>query len=176
MQSDTLQRTSEKNPLHKAKIKILLWFLCGVLWGGVLVFIAGVVFLRHNLILEYPFSGDFTNISESVEPAAAELGWTVSANPCGIPRIIDGQPIEIYRLCKREYAVELLQEESDRKIGCLLPCAISIYRKADGLTYLSRLNMPLVTMLLGGAPVQIFRNKISVEQQVIFSHMKKNEQ
>lgn len=168
MQSDTSPKISEE-PVKKSSRGSLLWFLCGVLWGAVLMFIAGVIYLRHNLIREIPIREDFSHVISALEPAARKLDWQVSANPCGIPRLINGQPIEIFRLCKREYAVSLLMEESDRKIACLLPCAVSVYQKADGVTYLSRLNMPLVTQLLGGTSVAIVRDKIQPEQNAVFS-------
>jgi hypothetical protein len=133
------------------------------------MFIAGVIYLRHNLIQEVPMQEDFSQIAGALGPAAEKLDWQVSANLCGIPRMVGGQPIEIFRLCKREYAVALLEDDQDRKISCLLPCAVSVYRKADGVTYISRLNMPVVTQLLGGSSVGIFKNRIAPEQQAIFS-------
>ena len=170
MQSNISQKTSEqKTCSESAFCKKCLWFLCGTLWGAVLMFIAGVIFLRHSLFLEIPIKSDFPQVVQNLEPAAEKFNWQVSGNSCGIPRMIGGQPLEIFRLCKREYAVELLLEEQDRKIGCLLPCAVSVYKKADGITYLSRLNMPLITNLLGGTSVSIFRDKISPEQKIIFS-------
>ena len=170
MQSVTSQKTSEeKTKAGNSPASRILWFLCGTLWGIVLMFVAGVIYLRHSLILEIPMKEDFQEIIHDLEPSAEKLNWQVSSNVCGIPRIIGGQPLEIFRFCKRDYAVELLQDEQDRKIGCLLPCAVSVYKKADGITYISRLNMPLITQLLGGTSVSIFRSKISPEQQVIFS-------
>lgn len=175
MQSDTSRKISddssetikEKSPAKKKSGK-LLWFFCGILWGIVFSFIAGVLFLRHFLIQEIPVQGDFSEIVGKIPPAAEQMGWMVSYNQCGLPRQINGDPIEVYRFCKQDYASELLLNEDDRKISCILPCAVAIYRKSDGITYISRLNMPLVTQLLGGSPVKIFSERIIPEQQVIF--------
>ncbi len=165
---ETTEKHSESGPVKKKPGKVL-WFLCGMLWGAVLAFVAGVLFLRYSLIQEIPVKGDFTEVVGIIPPAAEQMGWMVSYNQCGLPRQIDGQPLEVYRFCKQDYAMELLAQDEERKIACLLPCAVSIYKKSDGITYISRLNMPLMTQLLGGSSVRIFSEKIVPEQQVIFS-------
>lgn len=167
MQSDPSSNTAEI-PVKKSKTG-LVWFLCGLLWGAVLVFVCGFLYLRYNLIAETPMQDDFALIASALEPAAKRLDWTVSSNLCGIPRKIGGEPIEIFRLCKREYAVELLQGESERKLSCLLPCGVSVYKKSDGVTYLAKPNMLLISRLLGGSSAEIFRKKIAPEQQAVFS-------
>ena len=86
-----------------ANRKMLLWFLCGILWGVALTFIAGVLYLRHNLIQEMPLAEDFTHTADKVGPVAQKYGWRVSYNDCGLPRLIDNQPVEVYRFCKSRY-------------------------------------------------------------------------
>lgn len=157
-------------------IRHVLWFLCGILWGATLMFIGGVLYLRHNLIQEIPLEGDFSSVAGSIGPVAQRYGWQTSYTQCGIPRQIEGQPMEVYRLCKSPYAYELLQTESERKISCMLPCAVSIYKKSDGVTYISKVNMPLVTQLLGGNSIGIFNEKIVPEQEAIMSHFATREE
>ena len=155
---------------RKQKIRSVLWFLCGGIWGAALMFIGGALYLRHNLIQEIPMEKDFVEVADAIGPVAQKYGWQVSYNQCGTPRLINNQPVEVYRMCKTPYAQDLLTEENDRKISCILPCSIAIYRKSDGSTYISKLNMPLVTQLLGGTSVGIFYEKIAPEQNAIMSH------
>ena len=155
---------------RKQKIRSVLWFLCGGIWGAALMFIGGALYLRHNLIQEIPMEKDFVEVADAIGPVAQKYGWQVSYNQCGMPRLINNQPVEVYRMCKTPYAQDLLTEENDRKISCILPCSIAIYRKSDGSTYISKLNMPLVTQLLGGTSVGIFYEKIAPEQNAIISH------
>ena len=155
---------------RKQKIRSVLWFLCGGIWGAALMFIGGALYLRHNLIQEIPMEKDFVEVVDAIGPVAQKYGWQVSYNQCGMPRLINNQPVEVYRMCKTPYAQDLLTEENDRKISCILPCSIAIYRKSDGSTYISKLNMPLVTQLLGGTSVGIFYEKIAPEQNAIMSH------
>ena len=163
------KKQKEKVP-RKVVVRHALWFFCGILWGATLMFIGGVLYLRHNLIQEIPLEGDFNSVAGSIGPVAQRYGWQISYTQCGLPRQINGQPMEVYRLCKAPYAYELLETESERKISSMLPCAISIYKKSDGVTYISKVNMPLVTQLLGGKSVEIFNKKIVPEQEAIMSH------
>ena len=167
------QKTDSKKGTFNRKV--WLWFICGILWGIALTFIAGVLYLRHNLIQEIPIEDDFSRAADKVGPVAQKYGWSVSYNDCGLPRLVDNQPVEVYRFCKSRYAYELLQNEDDRKISCILPCAMSIYKKSDGVTYISRMNMPLVTQLLGGSSISIFNEKISPEQRAIMTHFRRKE-
>lgn len=160
---------------RKTVVRHILWFFCGCLWGATLMFIGGVLYLRHNLIQEIPVDGTFDEIADQVGPAAQRYGWQVSYNPCGIPRMINNHPIEVYRFCKTPYARELLEDDDERKISCLLPCALSIYSKSNGMTYISKLNMPLLSQLLGGKAVDTFYEKITPEQRAIMNHIQQKE-
>ncbi len=51
--------------------------------------------------------------------------------------------VKVIELCNPEHAYRLLSDDSLRFFSNMLPCRISVYQKADGETFLSRLN-PLV--------------------------------
>ena len=143
----------------------LLWFGVGLLWGAVLLFAAGVWFLRTNLI-------DERECALPWEKAAAEFpqhvmripGWTVRTVPCGLPAPVEGERIAVFEICSRQYAGEILRDESARKTAAVLPCKIAIYERGEK-TYIARLNVPVFMRLLGGTPAEVFRTGILPEQK-----------
>ena len=145
--------------------KKLLWFGVGLLWGAVLLFAAGIWFLRTNLIAE-------RECSLSWEKAVAEFpqyvmkipGWTVRTVPCGLPAPVKGERIAVFEICSRKYAGDILQDPEARKTAAVLPCKVAIYERGDK-TYLARLNAPVFMRLLGGTPAEVFQSGILPEQQ-----------
>jgi len=58
--------------------------------------------------------------------------------------------VKVVELCNPEYAYRLLSDDSLRIYSSMLPCRISVYQKADGKTFLSRLNPLLLASQAGG--------------------------
>lgn len=153
---------------QNSRSKQILFFLIGMLWGAVLVLIAGVLYLRYNLITEQALPGTFEEITEKI-PSAVESaeGWNVTKEQCQLPQSADGQPVAVYKFCNPDYAKELLTDEDSRKIAAALPCGIAFYRKKDGRVYMSKWNMPLIGRLLGGMPAWLFPGRIAEDQSII---------
>lgn len=60
------------------------------------------------------------------------------------------KPVKVFSICKPDIAVRILENDNDRHISAMMPCRIAIYKKADGKTYISRMNARLFAKLLGG--------------------------
>src|SRR5690554_117938 len=58
--------------------------------------------------------------------------------------------VKVIELCNPEYAYRLLSDDSLRIYSNMLPCRISVYQKADGKTFLSRLNPSILASQAGG--------------------------
>jgi uncharacterized protein (DUF302 family) len=79
-----------------------------------------------------------------LQAAARKQGWK-------IPKVYDLQgalrkarhevrPVKVVSLCKPDLAVKILGRDALRSASVMMPCRISIYERADGKTYLSRLD------------------------------------
>jgi len=98
----------------------------------------------------YDFDGTVSRISEIVP----EKGWKVI-------QILDLQeimrkngkevlPVKVVELCKPDYAYQLLSDDTQRIYSNMMPCRISVYQKADGQTYVSRMNSAMFAAQIGG--------------------------
>ena len=150
--------------------KFLGGFAMGILWGIVITFIAGVVYLRHSMVLEYECKGNVeASVAKIKENASRMPAWTVQQSGCAVPIAPDGSKMDALRICNANYAKMLVSDPADRKVSAVIPCAVSIYEKPDGKTYLARLNMPLLARLLGGMPAQLFPDTIAPEQRYMMA-------
>ena len=152
------------------KIK-LVWGGLGLLWGAVLVFAAGIWFLRTNLIAERecPLPWE-TAVKRVPEAVMKKPGWTVRTVPCGLPVPVKGSRIAVFEICSRKYAGEILKDPDARKTAAVLPCKIAIYERGDK-TFIARLNGGVFMRLLGGTAAEVFADGIGPEQAGMFRAM-----
>ena len=143
-------------------------FFAGLLWGGVLVFIFGTLYLRSHTVLEYTSKYGFDEtVRKIVENVSKSKGWSVKVGGCALPKASDGSKMRILKLCQADYAKKMLSDGRDRKVSAIIPCTFAVYGKPDGKTYVSRLNVSLAGRLLGGAPGELFTGNITKEQELM---------
>lgn len=121
-------------------------------------------FVIIGLFLTFVFPKMLFSVSESkydFNQTAEILTESVKENKWSMPHQYDLQetmakngfevkPVKIFSICKPNIAVRILGNDNDRHISAMMPCRISIYEKADGKTYISRMNAGLFAKLLGG--------------------------
>ncbi len=106
-------------------------------------------------ISRYGFDETVNRLSEIV----AENGWKVI-------QILDLQetmrkngkevlPVKVMELCKPDYAYRLLSDDALRIYANMMPCRISIHQKADGQTYVSRMNSAILAVQMGGVVQEV---------------------
>lgn len=49
-------------------------------------------------------------------------------------------PINVIELCNPKYSYEVIKDDNSKFISTMMPCRISVYEKANGKTYISRIN------------------------------------
>ncbi|MBW6491348.1 MAG: DUF302 domain-containing protein [Lentimicrobium sp.] len=59
-------------------------------------------------------------------------------------------PVKVIELCNPGHAFNILSKDEYRDVSPMLPCRVSVYQKADGLTYISRMNAPAFAGMIGG--------------------------
>ena len=67
-------------------------------------------------------------------------------------------PVKVVELCKPDYAYRILSDDEQRIYSNMMPCRISIYQKADGFTYISRLNTAMLASQIGGVVEEVMAN------------------
>ncbi len=59
-------------------------------------------------------------------------------------------PVKVIELCNPGHAFNILSKDEYRDVSPMLPCRVSVYEKADGKTYISRMNAPAFAGMIGG--------------------------
>jgi uncharacterized protein (DUF302 family) len=101
-----------------------------------------------------PFGVDET--IAKIQAAATEIGWVSPAiknmnksiQKHGGPDI--GGQVRIVELCNASHAGKILINDSARYSALLMPCAIAVYEKDDGKTYVASMKAKEMGRLMGG--------------------------
>lgn len=145
--------------------KTILYFVNGVLFGILLTLVAGLIFLRFNLILQqeskYPFE---ETVRRFPQEALRSGKWIVRDIPCGLPEQNPGSRIAVFEICAREYSTQILSDPDACQMAVVLPCKIVIYEK-DGKTWIARLNAKIFMRLTNETADTVFAEYILPEQQ-----------
>ncbi len=108
----------------------------------------------NSVILESESRFGFDESVQMIHEKAEETGWK-------IPTVhdlqqtlknndIDVLEVTVIELCKPQYSGTLMKEDASKFVSALMPCRISVYRKTDGKSYISRLNSNMLSMFMGG--------------------------
>lgn len=148
-------------------------FLAGILWGGGIVFIFGVIFLRYNLVVEEKVPGTFDEVSCRLESAIQKnKSWTFRKEICALPILKDSSKLIVFKLCNRNYAEQMLNPPESRKVAAVIPCSFAVYEK-NGSVFISRMNVRLLGNIMGGIPGEVFPSRIAPEQKLMLDAARK---
>lgn len=79
---------------------------------------------------------------------------------------------KIYELCKPEHAYEVISSDDGRKITSILPCRVAVYKKTNGKTYVSLMNLNVVGKMMKGNIPDVME-KVSGEIENIIAPLHK---
>jgi uncharacterized protein (DUF302 family) len=108
----------------------------------------------NNVILESESCFGFDETIAKIEKKADSRGWKIPTvhdlQETLRKNQIDVLEVKVIELCKPEFSGALMKEDESKFASALMPCRISVYRKADGKTYVSRINSAMLSMFMKG--------------------------
>ena len=151
-------------------------FLLGLI-VGILISAVAMKFLMPKLMfLEKESPYNFERTVEEIEKRAKDMGWGVPiihdlGNNIKEKAGVEVGPVKVVELCKPEYASKVLGSDSSKVISSFMPCAIGVYEKKDGRTFVSKRNIKLFSLIFGGELGQVFK-KVAEEEDKITDFLK----
>jgi uncharacterized protein (DUF302 family) len=114
--------------------------------------LTGCAAMGSMMIHEQQSPYDFDKTVATINENAKAAGWV-------IPTVYDFQDIlirdkkpdpgkiKVIKICKADIASELFTSDDSKFVSVVAPCSISVYEKTDGRTYVSTMNMALMSKL-----------------------------
>ena len=141
--------------MKKALLPGLIGFVVGILLTFLIIYqmAPGMMILEDES--KYGFEETVTKLKESV-----------AAHHWKIPTVHNFQktmakfgkqvrPVQVFELCHPDHAGKILEESEERIVSSLMPCRVAVYEKADGKTYVSRMNSGQMAGMLGGLIAEV---------------------
>lgn len=135
-------------------MKIKYLFLIVLLNTGIMVNAQNLSQNSHAVMIENESKAGFAETVNLISETIAGIGWKVTViHDLQETMKKNGKevlPVKVIELCNPGHAFNILSVDEYRNVSPMLPCRISVYQKADGLTYISRMNAPAFAEMIGG--------------------------
>lgn len=116
---------------------------------------------------KYGFDETVSKLSEVIVQCGWKVIHTHDLQETMKKNGFDVIPVKVLELCKPQYAHRLLSTDDLRIFSNLMPCRISVYEKADGKTYVSRMNSGLFAAQIGGVVEEVMSGAFSDAEEFI---------
>lgn len=151
--------------------KVTAMFLAGIITGLIISFAIVVLMASKVMFTESESRYNFTTTKAMLEKAIVENEWsmpyqydlqaTMNKNGFSV------RPVTVFSICKPDIAMGILGDDANRHVSAMMPCRIAVYEKADGKTYISRMNAGLLSKLLGPKTSAIMGDAASGSEAII---------
>ena len=84
----------------------------------------------------------------------------------------DVLPVKVLAICHSSHSGQILEKDHERVISCMMPCRISIYKKSDGKTYVSRMNPAMMSQVMDPLTAKVMQGAAADVEEIIQSALK----
>jgi uncharacterized protein (DUF302 family) len=116
----------------------------------------------ENMFLEneskYNFDETLEHLTTEIKAASWGLKHTHDLQGMLKEKGYDVNSARVLEICKPIFANELLNDDSLKIYSNMMPCRISVYKKEDGKTYISRMNIEAFSAMIGGKVGEVMQN------------------
>ena len=128
--------------------------------------------MSNNMFIESKSKHGFEETVEKIKEAVVNANWRVmhthnlqeTMKKNGYDDVL---PTVVLEVCNPILAHSLLSDASSRIYSNMLPCRLSVYKQADGNTYVSRMNIKLFASQIGGNVAEVMTSAFEGAEGII---------
>ncbi len=151
--------------------KLLIVGVGGILVGVLLAGVVGFYALPGLMMQEDRSPHDFETTTALFEEEIDTAEWSIVTEHDMQATMEkhghDVNKVMIYELCNPGHASEILASSENFIVTPLMPCRVAIYEKADGNTYIGRMNSGLMAKPFGGTVSDVMQDAARETEDVI---------
>ena len=153
------------------RTKTAIIALGGFVLGVIIVLFVMKMAAPGMMVHEAKRPYDFNTTVDTVIANAKSEGWTVPKTYNFQKSIRDAGSgdvgrIKVIEMCQPEYASGLLGADDTKFVAVMMPCAVAVYEKSDGGTYVASMNVGIMGKVFGGAVDQTM-SKVAADDKKI---------
>ncbi|MFY9153698.1 MAG: DUF302 domain-containing protein [Prolixibacteraceae bacterium] len=151
-------------------------FLAGLFSGIILFALVLSVVASKTMFSVNESKYDFAKTTEIITESVKTNNWSMP-HQYNLQKTMENhgfavRPVVVFSICKPDIAVRILDNDNERHVSAMMPCRIAVYEKADGKTYVSRMNAGLFSKLLGGNATAIMGEAGNGSEDILKSVIK----
>jgi len=156
-------------------VSILMGFLTGVIFSGIVVSISSGEMMVREFKSPYDFEKTVSVMTDQINNST---GWHVTDIIDQNQEIINigGSSIGNYKIikyCNGVYSGRMLKVDDQKKLGNMMPKTFAVYEKTNGQVYVSTMNGAIMGKLFGGEVEKIIEEvSLEVEGMMGFINLK----
>lgn len=141
--------------------------ISGIIIGFVLFAVIAKLAAPGMMLKECVSPLSYEETVQKIESAVTNGGWVISrkmdmqksiaAHGFTAPRVT------LLKICKAEYAAEILNDDDSMYVSLMMPCTISVYEKSDGTVYVATMNAGLMGRIFGGTVAKVMGGSVAPE-------------
>jgi len=147
-------------------------FAVGLVVGMVLMGIIAWTVMPRMMLTVHKSKLNFEETVTAIDKSAKELAWQV-------PKIYDIQKslkkagyedmtrVKILSICQPTPAYNILKDDNNKKVTAIMPCRIGVYETKDGQTYISGMNIGLMSKMFGGNIAKVMGGVAEGEKKML---------
>lgn len=128
------------------------------------------MFIENESI--YGFNDTVEKLSESI----VSNGWKVThvhdLHETLKKNNFDVLPVKVLEVCRPDYSVKILKNDSERIYSSLMPCRLSVYETSDGKTKISRMNSGVLAAQIGGIVEEVMSLAFNDIEKILKQYIK----
>ncbi len=143
-------------------------FIAGLVVCGILVFIL----MPKLMIVTHQSKYDYATTISKLEESIANNQWkhkgTMNFHE-DMKKAGKDLPVKagVVKLCKADYAYEILKNPEERFVTCLMPCGFGVWEDDQGNVFVSKMNTGLMGKMFGGTIKKIMGGNVSADEKQI---------
>ncbi len=79
----------------------------------------------------------------------------------------DMRKVSIFSICKPDNVAKILKDDKNKKVTAIMPCRIGVYEDSQGIVYVSRLNIALLSKMFGGVIEEVMQGVAKDESDIL---------
>jgi uncharacterized protein (DUF302 family) len=125
----------------------------------------------NNVFFENVSPFDFQTTVDKLSIEIEKKSWKIS-NIYDLQNTMEKHgkkvlPVKVFSLCHPNHSSRILERDSERIISSMMPCRVSVYEKAGGKTYISRMNSSIMAAGIGGVIEQVMTESANEVEDII---------
>jgi uncharacterized protein (DUF302 family) len=124
-----------------------------------------------NIFLENESKYDFVETVEKLKFEIEKKTWKLTATH-DLQQTLKNfgkevLPVQVFAICHPKHSGKILEKDDERIVSSMMPCRISVYKKSNGKTYLSRVNTSAMAKNFGGLIEQVMTDSSNEVEEII---------